>query len=82
MAVSMSVVSHSTNSMNAPISIPPGMSSLLDARIRIIRRNMIVKDAVTIANVKILSMLAAVHLTWTTGVLTMVCLFASAVGPQ
>lgn len=52
MAVSMSVVSHSTKSMNAPNNMPPGIKSLRPARIRIMMRKMMVREDVMIAKVK------------------------------
>ena len=51
-AVSMSVVSQSTNRMNELKRMTPGISNRLAARMRIMRRNMSVNPAVTIPNGK------------------------------
>jgi len=52
MAVSMSVVSQSTNKMKEPRRMTPGISNRRAARMRIIRRNISVKPAVTTPNGK------------------------------
>jgi hypothetical protein len=58
MAVSIKVVSHSTNNMKEPSRMTPGMSSRLAARTRMTRRKRMVKLDVTIAKVKSLETLA------------------------
>ena len=51
MAVSISVVSHSTKRMKEPSNITPGISMRRAARPRMRKRKRIVRPAVTIANV-------------------------------
>ena len=62
MAVSIRVVSHSTNRMKDPSSMTPGIKSRLEARTRMTMRKRIVRPAVMIANGNSLKMLASSHL--------------------
>lgn len=47
----MSVVTHSTNRINEPSNIPPGISMRRGARMRMMMRNKMVRPPATTANV-------------------------------